>query len=293
MSDDQSDSGDVYLQEYKGYHFLRGKSSSEYIQSLEDFEIRDSDVFLMTYPKSGTVWTQQIMTLIFEDDCTEDYQQNYERMPWIEFPLDGYDFVNRPSPRLYATHLPYHMVPKALKEKKAKVIYVFRNPKDTMVSYFHFSKMMNDLETMPSITELIERYLNGKVLGGSWFDHVKGWYDHKDQVNILFLSYEEISKDLRSAVLKISKFVGKQLEDATIDNIVERSTFKNMMNDPKVNFEFLFDHDADKKKGHFMRKGTVGDWKHTLTVAQNEYFDEVFQAKMKGVPLKMIWDLDE
>ncbi|XP_051790569.1 amine sulfotransferase-like isoform X8 [Erpetoichthys calabaricus] len=293
MSDDQSDSGDAYLQEYKGYRFLRGKSSSEYIQSLEDFEIRDSDVFLMTYPKSGTVWTQQIMTLIFEDDCTEDYQQNYERMPWIEFPLDGYDFVNRPSPRLYATHLPYHMVPKALKEKKAKVIYVFRNPKDTMVSYFHFSKMMNDLETLPSITELIERYLNGKVLGGSWFDHVKGWYDHKDQVNILFLSYEEISKDLRSAILKISKFVGKHLEDAAIDKIVEKSTFKNMKNDPKANFEFLFDHDADKEKGHFMRKGTVGDWKNTLTVAQNEYFDKVFQAKMKGVPLKMIWNLDE
>ncbi|XP_051790564.1 amine sulfotransferase-like isoform X2 [Erpetoichthys calabaricus] len=293
MSDDQSDSGDAYLQEYKGYRFLRGKSSSEYIQSLEDFEIRDSDVFLMTYPKSGTVWTQQIVTLIFEDDCTEDYQQNFKRMPWIEFPMDGYDFVNRPSPRLYATHLPYHLVPKGLKEKKAKVIYVFRNPKDTMVSFFHFSNMMNNLETMPSITELIERYLNGKVLGGSWFDHVKGWYDHKDQVNILFLSYEEISKDLRSAVLKISKFVGKQLEDATIDKIVERSTFKNMMNDPKVNFEFLFDHDADKKKGHFMRKGTVGDWKNTLTVAQNEYFDKVFQAKMKGVPLKMIWNLDE
>uniref|UniRef100_A0A8C4SAM2 Sulfotransferase n=1 Tax=Erpetoichthys calabaricus TaxID=27687 RepID=A0A8C4SAM2_ERPCA len=293
MSDDQSDSGDVYLKEYKGYRFVKEKTSSEYIQSLEDFEIRDSDVFLVTYPKSGTVWTQQIVTLIFEDDCTEDYQKNIERMPWIEFPMDGYDFVNRPSPRLYASHLPYHLVPKALKEKKAKVIYVFRNPKDTMVSYFHFSKMMNDLETMPSITELIERYLNGKVLGGSWFDHVKGWYDHKDQVNALFLSYEEISKDLRSAVLKISKFVGKQLDDATIDKIVEKSTFKNMRNDPKANYEFMPDHVADKKKGRFMRKGTVGDWKHTLTVAQNEYFDEVFQAKMKGVPLKMIWDLDE
>ncbi|XP_039620647.1 amine sulfotransferase-like [Polypterus senegalus] len=110
----------------------------------------------------GTVWTQQIVSLIFEDDCTEDFQNNIQRMPWIEFPMDGYDFVNRLSPRLYATHLPYHLAPKALKEKKAKVIYVFRNPKDTMVSYFHFSKMMNDLETIPSITELIERYLNGK-----------------------------------------------------------------------------------------------------------------------------------
>ncbi|KAK6327917.1 hypothetical protein J4Q44_G00035630 [Coregonus suidteri] len=34
----------------------------------------------------------------------------------------------------------------------------------------------------------------GKVLGGSWFDDVADWYAHKDEFDILFLTYEDMIK---------------------------------------------------------------------------------------------------
>ncbi|KAK1155429.1 amine sulfotransferase-like [Acipenser oxyrinchus oxyrinchus] len=295
------------------------KEHSDTIDSLEDFEIRDSDVFLVTYLRSGTVWTQQIIILIHEEEGynaaeslgsnaarSESYNAtqsegsnaaesdtNMKRMPWLEYNLEGKDYNMRPSPRLFTTHLTYNLMPKMLKEKKAKVIYVARNPKDAIVSLFHFSKIWTYMETAKNIGDLMEKYLSGQVVAGSWFDHFRGWYTHRDQLNFLFLTYEEMIKDLRGAVLKMCHFLGKRLQDSAIDRIVEKATFKNMKNNPKANYEFLPEKAILKDNGKFLRKGTVGDWKNTLTVAQSEHFDEVYRQRMKDLPLKFVWDLNE
>lgn len=46
-----------FLCKYKGYVFAKGETTEEYIDSLQHFEIRDNDVFLVTYPKSGRTET--------------------------------------------------------------------------------------------------------------------------------------------------------------------------------------------------------------------------------------------
>ncbi|XP_053757268.1 amine sulfotransferase-like [Panthera pardus] len=174
-----------------------------------------------------------------------------------------------------------------------QIIYIYRNPKDVMCSYFHFSKNVT-LQVTSSFEEFMEQFLEGKVLGSLWFDHIKGWYEHKSLFNIQFLMYEEMKKDLKGSLSKVCKFLGKELSEEEMDAIVRQATFQNMKYDPRANYKNIIKTRYGlEAKGHFLRKGTIGDWKNHMTVEQNERFDKIFQRKMKDFPLKFIWDMNE
>ncbi|XP_063166881.1 amine sulfotransferase-like [Candoia aspera] len=286
---------DEFMYKYKGFHFIRDLSSPESIDALDSFEIRDDDVFIITYPKSGTIWTQNILSLIFHEghrDGTENITLA-ERAPWLEYNTFHVDYRSRPSPRLFSSHLPYYLVPKGLQNGRAKIIYVFRNPKDVLVSAYHFAKIAPKIETPKDFDTFLERFLAGKGVCNLWLDHVEGWYAHKGDFSILFLSYEDMKKDLRSAVLKICSFLGKKLTQKELDDVVDKATFDNMKVDARANYTFMTPGIVDCSKGAFLRKGTVGDWKNMLTVAQNERFDRVFKERMEKLPFKFCWDIHE
>ncbi|XP_034379605.1 amine sulfotransferase-like isoform X2 [Arvicanthis niloticus] len=291
------DKTNEYLVNFKGHNFVKRFVKTEDLEKIDDFDIRDDDVFIITYPKSGTIWTQQILRLIYFEghrNNTENISTMY-RTPVFEYNIHNLDYAKMSSPRIFTSHLPYYLVPKGLTEKKTKTLYIYRNPKDVLISYFHFSNWVAIFEATYTMDQCLEKFLNGKVLGNCWFDHIRGWYEHRHDFNIMFLSYEDMKKDLRSSVLKICNFLEKELNEEDVDAVVRQATFENMKSDPLANCNYIINNEIGVKNndGDFLRKGTIGDWKNHLTVKQNERFNMIFKRNMKHFPLKFIWDINE
>nr|XP_021325257.1 amine sulfotransferase-like [Danio rerio] len=201
-------------------------------------------------------------------------------MPWIEYQEKGKDYSTRPSPfskTLLFTFTGAADAQSSPEERKSHLCHEEPQRRHGVV----FSR---------SYDEMLKKFITGCMIGGSWFDHVKGWVTSKDKYNILILTYEEMIKDLRSVIVKICKFVGKNLSDAAIDKVVERATFNQMKVDPVANYESVPWKITDQPKGVFLRKGTVGDWRNSLTVAQSECLDRAFEERMKEVP-NLVWDI--
>ncbi|XP_015277975.1 PREDICTED: sulfotransferase family cytosolic 2B member 1-like [Gekko japonicus] len=278
---------------HKGIPLPTESYSEEGLSYVEnEFRILDDDIINVTYPKSGTNWMSQILSLIQHNGdstwaCSEPV---WDRVPWIETTTGLEQALKYPPPRLLASHLPFQLFPKSFIHSKAKIIFTMRHPKDVIISLYHFSKIMKTLKEPGTLEEFLEEFLGGNVVYGSWFDHVKGWMKLKGRDNFFSVTYEELQQDLRGCVEKICRFLGKELTSQQIDSVVENSSFQKMKDNKMCNFTLLPDTVMDHQKGPFLRKGICGDWKNHLTPKQEEHFDRVYREKMQDMSVAFPWD---
>ncbi|KAK5851316.1 hypothetical protein PBY51_002119 [Eleginops maclovinus] len=182
------------------------------------------------------------------------------------------------------------MMPSSFFEVKPKVIYVMRNPKDVFTSSFYHHEAASFLVNPGPQTEFLHKFLDGKVMFGSWFDHVKSWLNAEDREHIMHISYEEMIMDLKDAVGRMAQFLQKSLDHEAIEKIADRCLFKNMRKNNMSNYSTVPRVFMDQTKSEFLRKGIAGDWKNQLTVAEAEYFDTVYKDKMKDFQYKFAWE---
>uniref|UniRef100_A0A3P9Q0B8 Sulfotransferase n=1 Tax=Poecilia reticulata TaxID=8081 RepID=A0A3P9Q0B8_POERE len=171
-----------------------------------------------------------------------------------------------------------------------QVVYVMRNPKDVFTSAFHYYNITSFLVKPGPQSEFLQKFLTGKVIFGSWFDHVKGWLNAKEELQIMYISYEDMIKDLNDSVSRIAQFLGKPLEPDVLKKIADKCLFKNMKNNPMSNYSVVPQEFMDQTKSQFLRKGVAGDWRNLLTPEEAQHFDAVFKEKMKDVNFKFNWD---
>lgn len=290
---------------YKGkYHVPAKYTTAEFVQEFEDMEVREDDIFIATYPKSGTHWMQEVVQLILADGHIEklgpDHRHIIAELSEARTPADTIKvgptvrkFKNLSSPRVITTHLPFELLPKQRHEKGNKIIYVLRHPKDVIVSYYNFVRKYWEAETNAPVEhtkELFETFFGDQIGGGSeygdWFDNVSSYYQRKDDGKILFVHFESMKSDLKKVVEEVSSFIGHELDDSGINRVLKGASLEVMR------ASFQKDSETNLKEGKnvvdmnfFVRKGTLSQWKDLFSKEQNERFEATYREKMKNCEL--------
>ncbi|XP_013871560.1 cytosolic sulfotransferase 3 [Austrofundulus limnaeus] len=257
-------------------------------ENVQKFQARPDDILIATYPKAGTTWVSQILDLLYFGETNPERQTTipiYERVPFMDLLIPGVfsgkDLAdNLPTtPRLIKTHFPVQFVPKSFWEQNCKIIYVARNGKDNMVSYYHFDTMNKVQPEAGTWSSYFQRFLQGKLAFGSWYDHVNGWWKKKQTYpNLHYMFYEDLIENTGREIDKLCSFLGLSPSAELKEKVLSGVQFDNMKKNQMANYSTL--PVMDFKISPFMRKGKVSDWKNHFTVAQNEAFDEDYKTKI-------------
>lgn len=252
---------------------------ARFLRGLAEFKVRPDDLFISSYPRSGTTWMQHI-THVLRSDGDVSFQHIGEVAPWFERSLAlgrqrASDFESLSSPRIFKSHLPRGWLPRG-----ARYIYVQRDGRDVALSYFHFYR--SHLGFTGDFAEFFERFLSGSLQYGSWFKHVAGWQAYANDDAQLIVHYERLREDLSGEMTRIASFCGTTLDQEALARLAAVCDFQFMRE-----HEAKFDHasaepgQTRRQSGAFIRRGASGDHHQGLSVEQQRQYAEHLSRRVR------------
>lgn len=252
------------------------------------YQAQPSDIFIATYPKCGTTWTQYIVWLIHNNGQPLSASQTISEVsPHLE-EVGQEAIAKLPSPRIIKTHLPDDLIPY---HSEAKYIYVARNPFDCAVSFYHhtrgFIKHYDFAEG--TFDDFFECFITGEVDFGDYFDNLLSWYHHKDDINVLFLTYENMKANPKESIIKIANFLGSKYIEIIknkqiLNQIITQSNFENMSKNQQ-----RWSSKRPENMPPFIRQGKVGDWQNYFSSEQIKRLRNKFKQRTAGTGLQTLW----
>ncbi|KAL7640195.1 UNVERIFIED_CONTAM: hypothetical protein RMT77_009609 [Armadillidium vulgare] len=290
-------------------NFFYATTILKFVDLIYNFEVKPTDIYINTIQKSGTNWLAEIVwNLIYNPDLDNpDASTSLDyRYPFFDFDYgfavstspkfnpEG-DLVKRfkklcpgkdynegllihtaaalPDPRLLKGQMPLSFWPPNILDK-AKVIYLARDPRDVVVSCYHFFQTSELTKATSTLDEYVDDFMDSIVISAYW-EHVRLAWEKRNNSNLLFLFYEDLKENPNEQIKKIDQFIGTNRSQNQIENVANYTSFNSMKNkskdNPPVSFDKIFYDDSKKdKENNFFRKGKVGSWKEDLPLHLQE-----------------------
>jgi len=242
--------------------------------------VRPTDVFLVTYPKSGTTWMGFLLANILHGMRSPSlnlrtylkYIPDINNLYYSNGDLSEYSDI--PAPRFFSSHAPYDAA-------FSRVIYVMRDPRDVMVSYWHHTKLIR-----PSFNLSLEDFVaSNDQWPNLWHEHVKEWALGRHG-NVFVVKYEDLKADTFSATKKMLEFIDYPFDEQVVMHAIEGSKFEKMKS---LEDRYGIGHHEDSLKG-FVRKGKSGSWCEEINQDALAVLEKKSGSVMKSVGYKISSD---
>ena len=251
-----------------------------------DYHPSSADVIVGAYFKSGTTWLLQMTTQIAFRGQAE-FDNIHHVVPWPDVPMPPLARLmiplTDPSPlahsptgrRVIKTHLRRDEIPFV---PEARYIACVRDPKDVVVSGYHFLKSLVFGPLMPSVSRWVDTMMSRSEWQGSWAEHLASYWAVRNEPNVLFLTYEEMRKDHSATVARIAEFMGVELTADEHRAVVHESSFAAMK---QAGLKFDPGQIVPWTRGRSMvRSGTSGASSELLSSAQQKQIDDYCRADL-------------
>ena len=217
-------------------------------RSHRPLEPRANDVWVVSYPKSGSTWVRHMITNLYHQSIFENFTSliNFTNVssgaapgaatfdevdrliPFLEDRSVGpvaTQFLTKENPRIFKSHQPYNCEVRPCRNflgnqatwqcacpncalKFNRVIYIVRDGRAVMKSYFKFRKELNHVPKGMSFGKWLQS--KNHYPGPTWADHVLSWkkrLEEFDKGDYLWLRYESILKDPEATMRQLASFL--------------------------------------------------------------------------------------
>lgn len=175
-----------------------------------------------------------------------------------------------------------------------QLVYVTRNPRDACLSFLNHWRVLEGFDGTQEL--FIDAFLND-VCGyyTPFIQHVTDYWDVRHGANVLFLTYEEMKRDLASVLRKTSAFLGRPVAEERIPALVDHLSFDKMKKNDAVNKSDMVQVSneicgAKVERTAFMRQGKAGTWRASFTPEMTARFEEWENRWLKDSDFKFTYD---
>jgi hypothetical protein len=226
-----------------------------------NFGIFSDDVFIVSYPRSGNTWMRFLIANLVDLTDAATFANIERKIPDV-YKNTRNQLGRIPRPRILKSH-------EYFDPRYKRVIYIVRDPRDVVISYYHFHRKTKMIEDGYSIDQYVTRFIAGNLDEyGSWEENVASWLaTRRARSSFLLLRYEDLLEHPARELSKIATFLCINRSSAQLARAIELSSADRMRQLERSQAEVWIGSEKTRKDIPFVRTATSGGWRSAA--AQN------------------------